>query len=294
MAEAGTGRTQPDPDLDKGASLSGKTLRFLIKVAIVIAIAYVMAAGYMYINQRGFVFVPTGDLSTPREKGLEGIAVEQATMADGTKVTVWRVAPTKAGAPTVLYLHGNSGNLSGRWKRFQQIVESGYGLYAPTYRGYAGAEGSPSETALIADALEHFDRAAETGQPIVLHGESLGTGVATAVAAQRPEADLLVLEAPYTALVDIASEQYPWLPVAFLMKDQMPTRERIGAIEAPVLILHGTEDRVIPVAHGRRLFEFAENPKELVIVEGGGHGDLWTRGLWDKVRSVWEGLDRGT
>lgn len=292
MAEAETGGGRPN--LEKGTGAAGKTLRVLVKVAIVIAIAYVMAAGYMYFNQRGFVFVPTGELSTPQEKGLEDISVEQATMADGTKITVWRAEPTKADAPTVLYLHGNSRTLSARWKRFKQIVESGYGLYAPTYRGYAGAEGSPSETALIADALEHFDRAAKAGQPIILHGESLGTGVATAVAAERPEVDLLVLEAPYTALVDMASEQYPWLPVAFLMKDPMPTRERIGRIESPVLIMHGTEDRVIPVEHGRRLFEFAGDPKELVIVEGGAHGDLWTRGLWDKVRSVWKSLGQET
>ena len=89
-----------------------------------------------------------------------------------------------------------------------RFVDSGYGLYAPTYRGYAGAEGSPSEAALIADAVEHFDRARETGAPVILHGESLGTGVATAVAAQRPDASMLVLEAPYTALVDMAAARY--------------------------------------------------------------------------------------
>ena len=72
------------------------------------------------------------------------------------------------------------------------------------------------------------------------------------------------------------------------MKDPMPTRERIGQVSSPVLILHGTEDRIIPVEHGRRVFEFATDPKELVIVEGGEHGDLWTKGLWEKVRAVWE------
>ena len=290
MAEAGTGGTAPD--LEQKTGSARKALRILGKVAVAMGIAYAMAAGYMYLNQRNFVFVPTGELSTPAEKGLDGVTVEQAEMADGTRITVWRADPSQEGAPTVLYLHGNSSNLSGRWKRFKQILDSGYGLYAPTYRGYAGAEGSPSEAALISDALEHFDRVAGTGTDIILHGESLGTGVATAVAAQRPVTGLLVLEAPYTALVDMASERYPWLPVAFLMKDQMPTRDRVGKIAAPVLILHGTEDSVIPVEHGRRLFEFAGDPKELVIVEGGGHGDLWARGLWDKVRSVWESQDK--
>ncbi|MEM5580987.1 alpha/beta hydrolase [Roseibium sp. AS2] len=255
--------------------------------AIVVVIAYCMAAGYMYLNQRGFVFVPTGTLAAPAEKGLPGVDVETVAMADGTQVAVWRAGPTRPGAPTVVYFHGNSGNVSSRSNRFRRILDSGFGLYAPSYRGYAGSEGSPSEAALISDALEHFDRAAQSGAPVVLHGESLGTGVATAVAAARPQAGLLVLEAPYTALVDLASAQYPWLPVTLLMKDPMPTRDRIGDVAAPVLIVHGSKDRLIPVAHGRDLFERAGDPKRSVIVDGAGHGDLWDKGLWNAVLETW-------
>ncbi|MCK7610702.1 alpha/beta hydrolase [Roseibium sediminicola] len=287
MAEADT--EQETQDTAGTARAGNKGLKFLRTVVIVVAVAYVMAAAFMYFTQRGFVFVPTGELATPQEKGLEGVTVETVAMADGTEVTVWRAAPKLEGAPTVLYLHGNSSNLSARWKRFKEILDSGFGLYAPSYRGYAGSGGNPSEAALISDALEHYDRAAETGTPIILHGESLGTGVATAVAAERPDADLLVLEAPYTALVDMASERYPWLPVGLLMKDPMPTRERITKVKAPVLILHGTADHVIPVDHGRRLFGFAPNPKELVILDGVDHSDLWKNGLWQKVLSVWQG-----
>jgi hypothetical protein len=285
MADAQTGGAEGGTDRRTG--LGARALRVTRNFFIIVAIAYAMAAGYMYLNQRSFVFLPTGDLSTPAEKGLDGVHVETVAMADGTDVTVWRAAPAEDGAPTVLYLHGNSRNVSARWKRFKQILDSGFGLYAPSYRGYAGSGGSPSEAALISDALEHYDRAARDGAPIILHGESLGTGVATAVAAQRPEADLLVLEAPYTALVDMASEKYPWLPVGLLMKDPMPTRERITRVKSPVLILHGTADRVIPVEHGKRLFGFASQPKEIVILEGVDHGDLWLNGLWEKVVSVW-------
>lgn len=259
----------------------------LLKVGVFLGIVYVMAAGYMYLNQRSFVFVPSGTLATPQEKGLDAVSVELIAMADGTEVTVWQAEPREEDAPTVLYLHGNSSTVSGRWKRFKQILDSGYGLYAPSYRGYAGSEGSPSEAALISDALEHFDRLSEAGGAIILHGESLGTGVATAVAAERPGVELLVLEAPYTALVDIAFERYPWLPVPLLMKDPMVTRDRIQTISAPVLILHGTEDRIIPVEHGKRLFEFAKSPKDLRILEGATHGNLWSNGLWDFVQDAY-------
>jgi hypothetical protein len=254
------------------------------------AIAYCAAASFMYFNQRSFVFEPSGELEMPEVKGLQNVRVETIAMADGTDVTVWS-ANVHPRTPAVLYFHGNSRSLSARHKRFKQILDSGYGLYAPTYRGFAGSEGSPSETAIIADALEHYDRLAATGAQVILHGESLGTGVATAVAAQRPDARLLVLEAPYTALLDIASQQYPWLPVAALMKDPMLTRERIKNIHSPVLILHGTADRIVPVEHGRRLYELAPEPKRLRIVDGVGHKDLWKNGLWETVRGTYCALD---
>ncbi|CTQ52633.1 acetoin dehydrogenase E2 subunit dihydrolipoyllysine-residue acetyltransferase [Roseibium album] len=278
--QAGTALNQPQ-------GLWKKTARRFAGLALILVIAYGMAAGYMYLNQRSFIFVPSGELAEPSEKGLENVAVEKVQMADGTNVTVWTSAPVTPDTPTVLYFHGNSGNVSTRWKRFKQILDSGYGLYAPSYRGYAGSEGSPSEAALVSDALEHFDRLIASGTPIIVHGESLGSGVASAVATERPQAGLLVLEAPYTALVDMASAQYPWLPVNFLMEDKMLTRERLPGVKAPVLIVHGTEDRIIPVEHGQRLFELASDPKQLLIVDGVGHSKLWANGLWPAVKEAW-------
>ncbi|WP_305989377.1 alpha/beta hydrolase [Roseibium sp. MMSF_3544] len=285
MADAETGRAGTTEH--KSSGFWAKSGRWLVKLAVIVAIAYGMAAGFMYLNQRNFVFVPTGELMTPEERGLENVSVELVEMADGTRITAWAADPSIEGAPTVLYFHGNSSNLSNRSERFRQILDSGYGLYAPTHRGYAGSEGSPSEAALISDALEVYDTLSASGAPVIVHGESLGTGIATAVAAVRPDVGLLVLEAPYTALVDMAAEQYPWLPVNLLMKDPMKTRDRIASVEAPVLVIHGTEDRVIPVEHGRKLFEIAPEPKELLILEGAGHGDLWKRGLWNSVQENW-------
>ena len=198
---AGTENNQEAVSSRKSAAWP-KIARFLASALVFVAIAYLVAAGYMYIFQRNFLFVPSGQLATPAEKGLNDVAVTSVEMADGTKTTVWTAHPAEEGAPVVLYYHGNSGNVSSRWKRFQQILNSGFGLYAPSYRGYAGSGGSPSEAKLISDALEHFEHAAAMGAPLIVHGESLGTGVATAVAVQHPDIGLLVLEAPYTALVD--------------------------------------------------------------------------------------------
>ena len=169
-----------------------------------------------------------------------------------------------------------------RAPRFKQVAESGFGVLAMSYRGYAGSGGSPTETALFSDALETFDWLAARSDSIVLHGESLGTAVATYVAAERPAA-ALVLEAPFSAALDIAAATYPWLPVSLLMRDPFLSRDHIRRVDEPVIILHGTADRVIPVESGRRLFEAADEPKELVIVDGAGHLDLWKSGLWPIV-----------
>lgn len=242
---------------------------------------YLAALGYLYAFQRSYVFHPGGTLAAPAEHGLAAVQALETTASDGTRLTSW-FAPPQSGRPVLLYFSGNAGNISDRADRFRQVVGSGFGLLAPSYRGYPGSGGAPSEAALVADALEAFDWLAGRGYEIVIHGESLGTGVAANVAAER-DARALVLEAPYTATLDIAAAAYPWVPVSLLMHDQFLSREHIKRVTEPVLIVHGTADSVIPVEYGRRLFEEAGEPKELAIFEGAGHSDLWERGLWPRL-----------
>ncbi|MEX3011864.1 alpha/beta hydrolase [Hoeflea sp. TYP-13] len=252
-----------------------RALRFVATAAIV----YVAAAGLMYAFQRDLLFRPSGMLTSPQQNGLEDVDAGSVEMRDGTPVAVWRKAPSSPEKPTVLYFHGNAGNLTSRAERYRQIIDSGMGLYAPTYRGFAGSGGTPSESALVADALEHFDRASRDATQIVLYGESLGSGVAVAVAAQR-DAKALLLEAPFTAAMDVASSAYPWLPVSLLMKDPFLSREKIGSVDEPLLVLHGTEDGTIPFTQGQALYDMANEPKTMVMFEGAGHNNLWAHGLW--------------
>jgi fermentation-respiration switch protein FrsA (DUF1100 family) len=253
----------------------------LVLVVAFSAAGYLATVAYLFVFQRDYVFNPEGELASPVDKGLPGVEVVSLSSIDGVNLTGW-YQPPKPGFPTVLYFHGNAGNISGRADRFRHIVGSGFGFLAMSYRGYAGSGGSPSEAALVSDGVEAFDWVAAKGGPIVIHGESLGTGVATEVATQRrPSA--LVLEAPFTAALDMAAATYPWVPVGLLMRDPFVSREHIRHVEAPVLIIHGTADEMISVEQGRKLFEFAREPKELAIMEGGRHSDLWDRGLWQIV-----------
>ncbi|MDH3196326.1 MAG: alpha/beta hydrolase [Hyphomicrobiales bacterium] len=246
-----------------------------------VSVIYAFPVSYLYLFQRDFVFKPGGELAAPADKGLADVEVRSYEMADGVRLTGW-YARADAGKPSVLYFHGNAGNLSGRSDRFRTILASGFGLLAASYRGYPGSEGQPGERQMVADGLALYDWLAGQSDEIIVHGESLGTSIAVAVAASR-DARALVLEAPYTAAVDLAAKQYPWIPVGLLMIDQFVSRERIGEVSEPLLIVHGSDDRIIPVSHGRRLHALAGEPKSLAVIDGAGHADLWPHGLWKHV-----------
>lgn len=267
-------------------SMTDRAKGALILLALIGAAVYAAAVGYMYVNQKSLLFKPDGDLPEPKEVGLADVDVLTLPMSDGVNLTAWSAPPATEGAPTVLFFHGQSGNLGDRADRMREILNSGYGLLAPSYRGFPGSEGEPSELALITDGVQMFDRLTGEGATVVLHGQSLGTGIAAAVAEQRPEARMLVLEAPFTATVDVAAERYPWLPVSALMKDQFATRDLIEHVTVPILIFHGTDDTVIPLHHGQALAEMSGDTAQLYVIPGGTHNDLWSHGLWDQVQKA--------
>ena len=200
--------------------------------------------------------------------------------ADGEKVIAWHVPP-RGDKPVVLYFHGNGGALNLRVDRFKRLTADGTGLLALSYRGYGGSTGKPTEAGLIADARAVYAFAAERypGR-IVAWGESLGTGVAIALAAEKPVTHL-ILDAPFTSAVDVAAAAYFLLPVRLLMKDQFRSDERIRQVTAPVLILHGEADSVIPIAYGERLLAMIPGKKQLVRFPGGQHVDLDRHGAMD-------------
>ena len=189
----------------------------------------------------------------------------------------------------VLYFHGNGGALRYRVDRFRALTTLGDGLVALSYRGYGGSSGSPSESGLIEDAKAAYDFATARypAERIILWGESLGTGVAIAIAAERPVARL-VLEAPFSSAVDIAAGAYPFVPVRWLMKDQFRSDLRVAQVKAPILVLHGDRDDVVPIASGERLFSLITGPKRFLRIAGGGHENLGGFGVIEAARKFVE------
>ena len=143
------------------------------------------------------------------------------------------------------------------------------------YRGYGGSTGTPTEDGLIRDAAAAYDfaRARYPAKRIVLFGESLGTAVAVALAAGH-EIGALILDAPFTSAADVGAAAYPFAPVRWLMKDKFRSDERIGRVSAPLLVLHGEADRIVPIRFAEQLFALAREPKRMVRFPQGGHVDL--------------------
>jgi fermentation-respiration switch protein FrsA (DUF1100 family) len=242
---------------------------------IVVSVGYIGGLAVLFFKQRSMLFpIPPVGRSAPEAAGFPEAEEHVLTTADGEKVIVWHV-PAKPGHPVVLYFHGNGDFLAGFFGRFHDLISDGTGIVALSYRGYAGSSGQPSEQGLLQDAAAAyaFTTARYSADRIVIWGFSLGTGVATAVAAEHPIAKL-ILEAPYTSTVDLAGSLLRVVPVSLLMLDQFHSDRRIKRITVPLLIMHGTNDPAIPISLGERLFALANEPKRFVPFPGGGHNDL--------------------
>ncbi|SDJ13210.1 MULTISPECIES: alpha/beta hydrolase [Bradyrhizobium] len=252
---------------------------------IVISIGYAGGLVALFFAQRSFLFpVPTVARTSPQQAGFGEAEEHVMDTADGEKVIVWHV-PAKPGHPVVLYFHGNGDFLAGFFGRFHDLIADGIGVVALSYRGYAGSSGQPSERGLLSDAAAAyaFAVARYDAARIVAWGFSLGTGVAVALAADRP-VGRLILEAPYTSTADVAASLFWFMPVRFVMRDQFRSDERIGRVTVPLLIMHGERDPAIPIRFGERLFSLAHEPKQFVRFPEGGHENLQNFGAIETAR----------
>lgn len=241
-------------------------------VALVAAYGGVLAL--LFAFQRRFLYDPDKSVPDLAASSVAGSmrAVRLAT-ADGLDLLAWHARP-REGRPTIAYFHGNAGHIGHRADKVRRFLGEGFGLLLVEYRGYGGNPGKPTELGLYADAragLEFLDR--EGHGDIVYYGESLGTAVAVRMAVERRPA-AVVLESPPSAIWARAQEVYFYAPVRLLLIDRFDSIAKIGRVEAPVLILHGERDTIVPVRHGKALYAAAREPKRLKLYENGGHANL--------------------
>ena len=265
----------------------------LYKIILAILVIYLAVNAYMYLFQRSLLYLPAKEMMEPRHYGLYKMQEVTLTTKDGVNITAW-YAPAQHNAHTMLYLHGNAGNLGDRTEKITDFLDQGFGMLVISWRGFGTSGGSPTEEGLYNDAragLKFLKDNDISLKKTILYGESLGSGVAVQMATEvKPKA--LVLEAPYTSIADRAANLYPYLPVRLLLKDKFDSLSKIKNVNTPLLVFHGYLDDVMPIGHSRRLMEAASEPKEARFFEHVGHTDfnynLLAKTMYEFVNSIGE------
>lgn len=255
-----------------------------VRAMRVLFLTWIGVFAVVYAFQRKLLFMPDQHRTAPETAGLAAVTEDFIQTPDGEQLICW-TSKAKAGQPTILYFHGNAGALAARGDRIARFQTAGYGVRMVSYRGFGGSTGSPSERGLIIDALAAYDRMSAEGlaaHDIIVFGESLGSGVAVQLAASRPVA-AVILDSPFTSTVDAGAYHYPYLPVRWLMWDRFNSLAHIAAIRAPLLVVHGTRDDVVPYALGQQLFAAAVEPKQFLSLPGEGHTAPLERGAWAAI-----------
>jgi fermentation-respiration switch protein FrsA (DUF1100 family) len=256
-----------------------------LKWILVFALAgYAALVALLYLTQRSLMYFPDTRRTPPAEAGLPQAEEVMLQSADGVRVSAWHVPP-REDKPVIVYFQGNGGALNLRAERFKKLTADGTGLVALNYRGYGGSDGKPSEAGIILDARAAYDFAAGRygAERIVLWGESLGSGVAVALAAEKPVARV-VLESPYSSIADVAASVYWFVPVRLMLGDTFRSDERIAKVTVPVLVVHGERDTLIRIGFAERLYEMVRGPKQFIRLPNAGHNDHDANGLQELVR----------
>lgn len=268
-------------------------MRRVLAVLGILVMGYLIVATALYLFQRNLLYLPDRSIPNRQASGVGDMAEVRVRTADGLDLLAWYRAAASVGPvgrPTIIYFHGNGGHIGYRGGRVRTYLDAGFGVLLVEYRGYGGNPGRPSEPGLALDAaaaLAFLDAAGVAPERTVVYGESLGASVAVTLAADQAASGrpvgAVVLEAPPSSITDVAAYHYPWLPVRWLLTDRFEATQRIAAIAAPLLIVHGEADQVVPVHLGRALFAAAGEPKEAAWIADARHENLAAFGMQRRV-----------
>lgn len=251
----------------------------LVSLVFILVSAWLALALFLFLLQDRYIYYPDKTLvATPRHIGLAFEDVSLLT-ADGTHLHGWFI-PAPAAQTTLLFLHGNAGNISHRLVTLRLFHDLGLNVFIFDYRGYGHSGGRPSEQGTYRDADAAWRYLTQTRRipaaNIVLFGRSLGGAVAVWLAGHTAPA-ALILESTFTSIKDMAACYYPYLPVSLLLHSRYPTLDRIAALHLPILIVHSRDDEIIPYEFGQRLFAAVPGPREFLTLHG-GHNDAFFTG----------------
>ena len=239
-----------------------KLRRIFLYVFLSSIILYVSVCTYMYVFQRNFLYHPDKNNYLRSEKLNADTKEISVPSTEGIALKAW-FYKNPQNKYTVLFFHGNAGGLGNRIYKLNELKNLNLNYLIISWRGFSGNKGSPTEQGLYSDArsaLKWLEKNNISKSKIILYGESLGTGVAVEVGQNQKFAGI-ILESPYTSIVDAAKIYYPYLPVDLILKDKYLSLKKIKNINSPTFIMHGGADIIIPIAMGKKLFDEVQSKK---------------------------------
>lgn len=264
--------------------------RLAAGLAAAIAVSYLGACGYMQSTQLEKVFEPSPVLQTMPDRLGMPFEELRIPVESGGELYAWWMPAGKADAPTVMYLHGNYGNIGHNLDHSKRLHDMGYNVLLPDYRGYGrSSNGQPTETRVYEDAEAAWQYLLKARgvppQRAFIYGHSLGGAIAIDLAVRHPEAAGLIAESTFTSMQAMGELKYDYLPVGLLLNQRFESLQKIPGLKIPVLLIHGTWDEKVPVAMARQLYDAAPQPKRLLLIEGGEHSNSGTIG-WVEYRDA--------
>ena len=250
-------------------------MNFYVTSILALIFFYILLVIFVFFFQRNLLYHPSIDNYLKESVGTEPSEIEKikVTTNDKLDLTGWFYNKNIEKFKTIVFFHGNAGSLKNRTYKLNHFKDLNVNFLIIAWRGFSGNKGKPSEIGLYKDAesaVKWLKSKGLTEEDIILYGESLGTGVAVEIAQNKNYAGI-ILESPYTSMLNMGKKYYPLFPVSFLLKDKFESHKKIKKISIPILILHGKTDKIVPFAMGKKMYELANEPKYFYFQEYGDH-----------------------
>ena len=235
---------------------------FIINILILVLVGYLLVTLVLYFFQRNLLYYPAVNNYFGEKLNIQVEKVKIKT-EDDIELLSWYHSKNSEDYKTILFLHGNAGTLENRIYKINHLKNMNVNFLIIAWRGFSGNKGKPTEKGLYEDAKSSLRWLANKGvkeESIIIYGESLGTGVATEIAQNKNFAGV-ILESPFTSMIEAGKTKYPFFPVRLLLKDKYESDKKIKKIKSPILIMHGEVDRIVPFWMGEKMYKLANEPK---------------------------------
>jgi len=267
-------------------------MNYFVLILLTFVVIYFFILISTYLFQRNLLYHP-GENNYSGDQLTVFIEKVKIKTEDNIELMSWYHSKNLNNYKTILFLHGNAGSLENRIHKINHFKDMNVNFLLISWRGFSGNDGKPTEKGLYQDAKSAVTWLKSKGiseNDIVIYGESLGTGVATEIA-QNKNFGGVILESPFTSMVDAGKDKYPYLPVRLLLKDKYESDKKIKNINSPILIMHGKVDNIVPFHMGKKMYELANQPKYSYFSQYDDHMMEYNEKLLEVLREFIESLN---